>query len=76
MAGVTVAFNVFVPFGASVIVSGETVTPVHKIITVIDEVAVLLDPSVVFTVIVALPAFIPFTKPVALTVATVGALEV
>ena len=49
---------------------GDTVTPVTGVLTVTEQVLLILVPSVVLTVIVAVPFPTAVTTPLALTVAT------
>jgi hypothetical protein len=72
LSGATVAVSCWVPFTATDADVGLTLTPVTATepdVTVMVLVAVLL-PSAVVTVMVAEPAEIPVTNPLALTVAT------
>ena len=70
LAGAMVELSCCVPPINMEAVVGDTLTPVTSIgLTVMTEVAVL-EPSCVFTVMVAIPTDTPVTSPVALTVAT------
>ncbi len=70
LTGAIVADNCCVPPIRMDAVVGDTLTPVTKIgLTVITDVAVRA-PSVVVTVMVAVPTEIPVTNPLVLTVAT------
>jgi len=68
--GKTVAVSCCVPFTGMDTSVGLTLTPVTKVGRTVMALVAVLPPSCVVTVMMALPAEIPVTRPVLLTVAT------